>query len=473
MRSAADAAEARHGERDEGVVVDQQAFSAAKAAYQQGDWARAVSALNAVKAPGEVSGAVDHLRGNALMKLGMYRDAAQAYGDALRDPSYGKIGALATNRGRALLASGDIDGAVSSLVQATQDSNYQTPYKAYLALGNAQMKKGDMREAGIAFRNAAIDDANPDPSKALVKLGKCFMGLSRPVDAVEAFRTALDFTTPLESQNEIYAELGNAYVAANRMNEAVDAFTHATSDGTYHLAPNAQAAFQAAKRAVASVSGGSPSETDAMLAAAGYGGTGAYDPLDPTGASGEFMPSPEDTGFFSVSEQDLVKQDKMERKHRHRGLKVFLVILIILLILAGAAGFAYYKGYGYPTQQSVTEELFKDMTTGDISPVLASNVSSDTKSEIETILPSGASVKVDGVDQSMSSSTVRATATLAEGGTQTYTIEMTRSGVSWKVTSVSLVYTSQSTSGSMTVTTGTVATTAATSAAAAATSATS
>ncbi len=47
------------------------------------------------------------------------------------------------------------------------------------------------------------------------------MGLNRPVDAVEAYRTALDFANPLDNSNKIYADLGLAYVAANRMAEAL------------------------------------------------------------------------------------------------------------------------------------------------------------------------------------------------------------------------------------------------------------
>ncbi len=38
---------------------------------------------------------------------------------------------------------------------------------------------------------------------------------------------ALDFANPLDNSRKIYADLGLAYVAANRMSEAVDAFTHA------------------------------------------------------------------------------------------------------------------------------------------------------------------------------------------------------------------------------------------------------
>ena len=42
---------------------------------------------------------------------------------------------------------------------------------------------------------------------------------------------------------------------------------------------------------------------------------------------------------------------KVRRKHRHTGLKAFLVILIILLLAAGGLGFAYTRGFGFPSQQ--------------------------------------------------------------------------------------------------------------------------
>ena len=79
--------------------MDQQVFEAGKLAYQQGDWATAAAQLQASKTPGEVNGGIDHLLGNALMKLGRYPEAATAYEQALRDASYGKVGALSCNRG--------------------------------------------------------------------------------------------------------------------------------------------------------------------------------------------------------------------------------------------------------------------------------------------------------------------------------------------------------------------------------------
>lgn len=443
--------------------MDQQVFEAGKLAYQQGDWAGAAAQLAAAKQPGEANGGVDHLLGNALMKLGRFSEAANAYESALRDASYGKVGALSCNRGRALMAAGSLDEAVAALTDAIEDRDYATPYKAYMALGNVQSKRGDVRSAGVAYRNAAIDETNPDPSKALTKLGGCFMQLGRPVDAIEAFRTALDFSAPAEDQDAIYAELGSAYVAANRMNEAVDAFTHATS-GSYRLNATQQASYDAASKAVAAIAGRGPSETDDLLKAAGFGASssGSYDPLDPLGKSGEFMPNPEDTGFFTVTEQDILIQEGKKRKKKGNGFLKFLLFLLILLILAGAAGgFLYYRGFGWPTQQAVVESFFDARGSGDIGDYLSPQVSSAARTEIEAIVPEGAKVSIEGVDQNMTNSTVQVRAKLAEGGEQLYNVWLVRDGISWKITAVELVYDSlegeaPASSSSTTTTTGTV-----------------
>ena len=446
--------------------MNTQAFEMAKAAYQRGDWAGAAGALASTKAPGELSGEVDHLLGNALMKLGRYAEAAAAYADALADVSYGHVGALNCNRGRALSAAGRTDEAVACFEAAVQDPDYATPYKAHLALGNLYTRTGMIREAGTAWRNAAIDEANPDPSAALVKLGGCFMQLGRPVDAVEAYRTALDFSTE-GGQGSIYAQLGLAYMASNRVAEAADAFTQAVSDPSYQLTAEEQTSFSAAQKALAAIHGDDPSETDQLLAHAGYGADGpepsssaSLDPLDPMGKSGQFIPSPEDTGFFYVTEEDLMNADKherkMRRKHSHRGLKALVVIIVLLVILGGGGAFAYFKGYGWPTQESVASDMFAQAASGnDIAPYLADGVTTDVSAQIEAIMPLGATSKVTGVDRSVASSTVLVEATLSDGGTQDYTVTLVRSGLGWKVTGVELSFSSQGAS----TTSGTLATT--------------
>lgn len=426
--------------------MDTQSFDLGKQAYAQGDFLAAVAALESAKEPGEIAGEADHLLGNAYMRLGQFDKAAASYESALRDVAYGKRGAISCNQGRALLAAGRPQDALVPLNMAVRDEFYDSQYKAFMALGSAYEQLGDVKNAGVAYRKAAIDKANPQPAKALRLLGMCFIKLSRPADAVEAYRTALDYTTPLESQNLIYQDLGLAYVAANRMPEAVDAFTHATQDGTFTLIPEAQAAFDAAKKALAAIQAKQgPSETDEFLQATGYDN---YDPLDPTGASGELMPSPDDTGFWSVQEEELIDADKsnrkVKRKHRHRGLKIFLGFLIVILLCVSASFIAYWQGFGYPTQETVVSQLFDVRSnSGDVSALLAPSAQISA-SDVQTLLPQYASVKVSGVDRSMNESKVYAIATLSGGGEQDYVIDLARSGIGWKVANITAEYPSQS-----------------------------
>ena len=139
--------------------MNSQLIQQGRAAYRAGDFSAAAQMLGAAKTPDEIMGEADHLRGNALMHLGMYAEAAEAYAAALNDGTYGKRGALLTNRGKALAAVGDYTTAAQAFSAATQDASYATPFKAYLGLGNALFQSGDYANAGTAFRQAAIDGA--------------------------------------------------------------------------------------------------------------------------------------------------------------------------------------------------------------------------------------------------------------------------------------------------------------------------
>ena len=64
------------------------------------------------------------------------------------------------------------------------------------------------------------------------------------------------------------------------------------------------------------------------------------------------MPDLSDTGFFTLTEHEMVQQErqdmKVRRKHRHTGLKVFIVVLVLLVIALGGAGFAYTRALASP-----------------------------------------------------------------------------------------------------------------------------
>lgn len=441
--------------------MDTSAFNAGKAAYTKGDYATAQAMLQAAKNPGEINGALDHMLGNSLMRMGMYQEAAKVYQNVLKDETYQKVGAIYANLGRALAACGQDEEAIRALDSALQDVHYQSPYKAQMALGKLLQKRGDARSAGAAFRSAAIDERNPDPSVALMNLGSCFMELGRPLDAVEAFRTALDFSSPRTSQSSIYAALGEAFVASNRMQEALDAFQHALSSPAAEFTGKQEAAYTAAKHAVATLVAkrGGIGSTDALLAAGGYQVSGSIDPLDPLQESGELIPSPEDTGFFSVSEQDIMEEESKKNKEEKRSkkskkkqvkkvkkkgriLKVFVVIIVSFFLL-GAAGatWAYYQGYGIPDATTVAENLFyaKADRTG-TDQYIASSVNDTQKKSIQAILPTTSNIRVKDVQRSKDTSIVTISASLSQGASQTYVVNLIRDGLGWKVTDVSLTF---------------------------------
>lgn len=411
--------------------MNNQVLEQARASYRTGDFAAAAQLFSAAKDPSEVCGEVDHLRGNSLMRLGRYEDAARAYDAALSDVAYGKRGALLTNQGKALVASGDLAAAVTAFTGATQDASYATPYKAYLGLGGALEKLGNLTEAGVAYRQAAIDGTNPAPASALASLGGCFVALQRPEDAIESYRTALDFIGPRDDARAINAGLGQAYVAASRFSDAVEVFDAATADGIYQLSPDQQEAYDRARDTL--------SAHAAMMPATGA--IGGVDPLDPLGQSGNLIPDPSDTGFFTLSEHEMVQQDRAEmkvrRKHRHTGLKVFLVILLLLIIAGGAAAFAFTRGFGVPSQQDVLSDLFAAVSDGsETDEFLASGLDDGDRSLIEASIPVDATPTIKGMDAGMSETKATVSVKLKKGGEMTYEVDFVREGLGWAVSNI-------------------------------------
>lgn len=412
--------------------MNDQVLEQARGAYRAGDFATAAQLFAGAKAAGEVAGEVDHLRGNSLMRLGRYADAADAYAAALSDAAYGKRGALLTNRGKALMAAGDVVAATEAFGAATQDGSYATRYKAYMGLGDALKAQGQMTEAGVAYRQAAIDDANPARAAALTSLGDCFMALGRPQDATEVYRTALDFAGPRDDARAINAALGCAYAAQNRFSDAVDAFGRSMADGIYQLSPDQAAEYDRARDALAA---------NASMAMTAPGYADGVDPLDPLGQSGNFMPDPSDTGFFTLTEHEMVQQErqdmKVRRKHRHTGLKVFIVVLVLLVIALGGAGFAYTQGFGIPSQQDAVSGLFEAVSNGDDpAPYLASELDESARSMIASSIPVEATPSIEGLDKSMTTSTATVKATLERGGEMTYKVDFVRNGLGWVVSAV-------------------------------------
>ena len=434
--------------------MDISTFNRAKAAYDAREWDTAALLFSACTS-GPGAGEAAHLRGNALMRLGRVQEAVAAYQAAASDPSYGNVGAVCTNLGKAQAALGDYRGAVSSLRRALEDPSYTGQYKALLALGGAYSKLGDARNAGVAYRRAALEENNPDPAKALINLGVCFVQLRRPADAAEAYRTALDFSQDANERNMIQSNLGQAYVASNRMAEAVQAFNAAVSNG-YQLLPPAQADYERAQAAVNQVSQSSGSQggsTADFLAS--YGAQVGADPLDPMGRSGEVMPSPDQSGFFDITDEDIEAASRAAKKKgkaagkakakaeakvaggSHVGLKVAVVALAVVVVALGACFALYLRGFGVPSQEATVDGLLTAVADGaDTSSYWAAGISSSARQQALADVPKGAKHEVVGMDEGGQTSVALARLTLEQGGELLYRVSLVREGIGWKVSDV-------------------------------------
>ena len=416
--------------------------------------------------PGEV-GLIYHQLGNCLTKLKSYYEAIEAYTQATADTDYDAVGTVNCNLGMAYAALRDWGNAVKHFEIAVSDRNYPTPYKAYTGMGNALLKQGKSAEAGVAFREAALDESNPDPTKALLNLGVCFMALNRPADAVASYESALQFDMKPEMRNKMYASLGQAYVATGQMTEAVDAFERSLADKTYFLSDSASVDYQ---RAIAAVSQGNAENTQAMPAIADMSGldvlseepssssaslTGEQSYIvDEQAVSEDYYfadqyakrgdPTNNEEYFFNASDQELEQWSKgvvkLERKRRSVGLKILIAFIIVILLALGAGLFLYTQGYGFPTQESVAQQLFENPKN---ESLYVNGMTSSDIDDIASIVKDGSTVKVDGVDKSMNSSTAYVTATTPEGGEATYEVSMVRDMIGWKISGVSLYFASQ------------------------------
>lgn len=435
--------------------MDISTFNRAKAAYDAREWETA-SILFSACTEGPGSGEANHLRGNALMRLGRVQDAVESYRRASADSSYPHRGAVLTNLGKAQVALGDYKGAITSLRSALEDPSYPGAYKAWLALGGAYSRLGDARSAGIAYRKAALEANNPDPAKALINLGVSFVQMRRPEDAASAYRTALDFSQDASERDMILSNLGQAYVASNRMAEAVQSFTEAVNDG-YQLLPPAQADFERAKQATASLgtSAGASASTQTADMIASMSGRSGRDPLDPTGRSGEIMPSPEQSGFFTLTDEQIEAAGKAaarsERSGKRRGgrgglLAAIIVVVVVILALVGCLVAYFVFGAGIPSQASVIDQAFSAAESGSTgSAGWASSVSSAERSDALAQVQQGSTHRISGIDYSMGNSSAASASvkvTLPDGGELDYNVSLQRSGLAWAVASASVSYSS-------------------------------
>ena len=412
--------------------------------------------------PGEI-GDLYHRIGNCLMKLREYEEAIHAYTQAAADTDYEAIGAVNANLGSAYAALHDYENAVKHYEIAVSDRQYDTPYKAYSGMGKAYLKLGKSAEAGAAFRSAALDDTNPNPTQALLNLGICFMALGRPADAVQSYESALQFDMDRDAKNKLYANLGQAYVADGKMQQAVNAFEMALADKTYFLNDAASVDYQRAVGAVAQgtavMDPGESTGTSLDMSGLDVTADGApiYHETDEEVAAQHPLNLADSYGvednyesghdrFFNASDEELERWSRgvarQDRKRRNVGLKVFLTILIIALLLLAAGLFGYTQGLGFPSQQTVIEQLFTDKNLA-ASNLFAEGTSSESVATMLDPVVQGGQVNIDGIESEANTSVAYVTVTTVEGGEVNYKINLVREGIGWKLSTVELYFPSQ------------------------------
>ncbi len=409
-------------------------------------------------APGEL-GLLYHQIGNCLVKLHDPNEAIHAYSQAVLDEGYDSLAAVRYNLGTVYATQNDYENAAIYFKQAADDPNYPTPYKAFTGLGNSYLKLGRSAEAGAAFRNAALDNANPDPTKALLNLGVCFMALDRPMDAIASYESALQFDMAPETRNMIFANMGQAYVAAGKMNAAVRAFESALADKTYIFNDAANVDYQ---RAVAAVAAGAtdevvkPQEDLSGLDISSDGVPYETEPVQDLADAGTTVMS-EASIMRGVQEGQLAAEsffvdqgqnqnfenwgmEVSTKKRKNRGLKIAIVVVILLIALIGGAAFAYTQGYGYPSKEEVVKQLFENPEGAE---VYASSVDDTKKVRIVDAVPADSTIEIVGEDVEMGSAKVYVNAEVEGGSKVPYEVSLARDGIGWKVTNASLYFASQ------------------------------
>jgi tetratricopeptide (TPR) repeat protein len=465
--------------------VDHARLLHADKAYAAGDWRGAareyLAAVHGSQPEG--TGHAYHMAGNSLVRLRRNGDAATVYGHALKDPEYGKRGAVLANLGAALAADARYSEAVESFRSALAEPGYDAPWKAQQGLAGALFDMGRYEEACAEYREAAWSKGNPDPGRALNNLGLCFMKLGRTEEAVEPYRTAIA-TDSYQAKGRASANLGLAYVAMGFSEEAVRAFETARDVHGHELTGPALAAYKAAKAAVGPEpeqdAGSAPAtEPAAQIAAApavesapaaetvegwstgemppalGDTADAATSPVatPATGVAGTAPRSTVGTGenaFFTRTEDEAREvgreAERVERRERLTGrvlaVRIGVAVAVSLLAVGGLAA-AWFMGVGYPSQVATVSGMLDAYKAGtEVGTFWVAVPLTDVKQEMRKLPARFESFTLASTKATSLASTVRVTVVLQKDASLRYDVSLVREGVGWKVNGISNAWTS-------------------------------
>lgn len=438
--------------------------------------------------------------GAAQLKLGNMTEAGAAYREAALDPTNPAPAKALVNLGVCFMELGRTDDAITSYETALEfDLDEATSAKTYANLGQAYMAEGRVQKAIDAFEQATAyqdfelssmaqhdydlavtlkdrldakmpgildtgyipnvamiaHDAKPEEPAELEGASEMEPSQSGhlPVYGEPGFDPFAPQTQAMEpvqvaEEDEAEEEPAPQIVEEDMDEELVDV------PEEYFDEPDAeQSELQSAKTEMMEAldveyaeDGQQPpvAYTDAEY---GYIDADAAQPVD-FESTDTHMPSPENTEFFDITEQQIALNAKESRRKARRargvGLKVAIVFVILCILVAGAACAAYVLGYGYPLQEDVADDFFAAVQNGaDTSQYWASDVDEATRESQMASLSNLTSYNVEAVQRSMGQSIVYVKGTLAEGGQIDYELVMSRYNISWAIEYVELYFPSQ------------------------------
>ena len=430
--------------------------------------------------------------GTTLNGIGKHADAVGYFNKALSDASYATPYRAYMGLGSAYTKLGKLVEAGTAFRDAALDEGNPNPVKALSSLGATFMaleRPDDAVEAYLAILDFRVTGKVLNSS--LDSLGQAYVAAGRFQEGLNTFEDLLSREQfVLSTQGE--SDFSKARYALGLGNTAPAAMS---ADAADPFAGFGEAGFQAQTRQgqQAQRGGFDGAGDDAFDNAAGSYGQDGYDPRyrdgyraqgrdaygaqgGAYGAQGQYgdydagydggrgfdygadhgdgygggnVPSADDTGFFTATDDDLIasskRQMRRERKLRHTGLKVFLGFVVVLVIVLGAAVAAYWQGFGIPSQETVVTDFFTTYAAGDPVEEYWVSASAEEQQTLERLLDGVArsgKVEIVNVSASMTTSEVLADVQLVQGGTVHYRIELSRDVLGWKINGIEQVFAS-------------------------------
>lgn len=425
--------------------------------------------------------------GTAYLSMDDATQALHAFKQALNWPGYATPYKALSGIGAVELKAGHMQAAGNAYRAAALDPANPSPGKSLVNLGVCFMELGRSEDAVVSYETALdLGLSTAGTNKCKANLAQAYLAQGRVSDALAAFEEATadgtyqlskvaahdmtmarslkdrfgDYLGASAEEEEGPAEQGqsapDAGAAATMTLDSVELQDPDPSEsGVDPFEPKTQPAASqpsaadeakpaeldpsAAETQVFPVVGAEPAAQEEPVAQ-----IPALQPDQQQEDGGALIPSPEDTAFFSVSEEQIDKEAKEERRKARKGrvgLKVALVIVVLLLIAAAAGVVLYVKGYGYPLQETVAQEFLQAATNDQSTDVYwDSSVAQESRDSQMAVLEDVTNTQVIAVERSITSSTVYASGVLKDGGTVYFQIAMGRDLVSWNVQFVELYF---------------------------------